>query len=114
MKSCLVRAATTGAILLFSPASFADQCEPIFAFIQLGQTADKCVAAVQKNNKEAKDTLQNYRHCSEVRMIRGAVEKSVNEMPADKINQCANDQQKEYTAAATALQKLYQLELHLK
>ena len=114
MKIYLAPAIALSMSLFVATPVFANECEPITAFIQLGQTADKCVAAVQKNNKEAKDTLQNYRHCSEVRMIRGAIEKSVDEMPSEKINQCANTQQKEYTAAATALQKLYQLELHLK
>ena len=47
-------------------------------------------------------------------MIRTAIEKSVDEMPPEKVNQCANARQKEYTAAATALQKMYQLELRLK
>jgi hypothetical protein len=114
MKKSLVSAVTMGLGLLVSAPVFANECEPITAFIQLGRTAEKCVAAVQANNAEAKDILHNYRSCSEVRMIRSAIEKSVDEMPAEKINQCANTRQNEYTAAATALQKMYQLELRLK
>jgi hypothetical protein len=103
-----------GMTLLFSAPVFANECESVNAFIQLGQSASKCVTAVQANNKEAREILHNYRFCSEVRMIRGAIEKSVDEMPVEQINQCANARQNEYTTAATALQKMYQLELRLK
>jgi hypothetical protein len=101
-------------LMIVAAPVMASECEPVTAFIQLGQNAGKCVAAVQANNKEAKETLANYRHCSDVRMIRGAIEQSMEQMPAEKINECANTRQKEYTAAATALQKMYQLDLQLK
>jgi hypothetical protein len=114
MTKNLVPAVSVGLTLLVTTPVFADECDSVNAFIQLGQSASKCVAAVQANNKEAKETLHNYRYCSEVTMIRGAIEKSVETMPAEKINQCANKRQGEYTAAATALQKMYQLELRLK
>ena len=114
MTKNLTPALAMGMGLLVSATVFADECESVSAFIQLGQSASKCVAAIQANNKEAKETLQNYRYCSEVTMIRGAIEKSVETMPAEKVNKCANDREAEYTAAATALQKLYQLELRLK
>lgn len=47
-------------------------------------------------------------------MIRVAIENKLNSMSPAKINKCANKQQKEYTAAATTMQRLYQLELSLK
>ena len=72
---------------------FANECEPVDAFIQLGQSASKCVAAIQANSEAAKETLSNYRPCSEVKMIRTAVEQGVDKMPAEQINACASKQQ---------------------
>ncbi len=114
MKTYLARVVFMTAAVLNIPAVSADECEPIQAFIQLGQSASKCVAAVQTNSREAREVMANYRYCSEVKLIRTAVEKSVDEMKPGRINHCANKQQREYTAAATALQKMYQLELRLK
>ncbi len=100
-------------LILLAPVAWADECDPVKSFIQLSDSADKCIAALQKNHKESRDLIKNYRYCSEVRMIRVAVESKMNSMSSAKINKCANKQQKEYTAAATTMQRLYQLELSL-
>lgn len=101
-------------LTLLAPVAWADGCDPVKSFIQLSDSANKCISALEKNHKERHDLIKNYRYCSEVRMIRVAVEDKVNSMSPAKINKCANKQQKEYTAAATTMQRLYQIELSLK
>lgn len=100
--------------ILLAPVARADECDPVKSFIQLSDSANKCITALEKNHKESRDLIKNYRYCSEVRMIRVAVEDEVNSMSPAKINKCAKKQQKEYTAAATTMQRLYQIELSLK
>lgn len=101
-------------LMLLVPVAWADECEPVISFIQLGGDAGKCIAELQKNYKDSHNLINNYRYCSEVRLIRVAVENKVNSMSADKINKCANKQRREFTAAATTMQRLYQIELSLK
>lgn len=101
-------------LMLLAPVAWADECGPIKSFIQLSDNASKCISAIQKNHKESRDLIRNYRYCSEVRMIRVAVENKLNSMSQARINKCANKQRKEYTAAATTMQHLYQLELLIK
>ncbi len=112
-KGISIILALSGAMLVVSVAQ-ADECGPVKSFIQLSDSANKCIVAIQKNHKESRDVIRNYRYCSEVRLIRVAVENKLNSMPTARINKCANQQKKEYTAAATTLQKMYQLELSLK
>jgi len=102
------------AMVLILPVAQADECDPVQDFIALGDRANKCVVAVRLNQREAVETFENDAHCKGVRSTRSGVEDIVGKMPPAAVNRCANKNQRLYTGAATALQKMYQLELSLK
>ncbi|MFV1996572.1 MAG: hypothetical protein ACC641_01050 [Acidiferrobacterales bacterium] len=91
-----------------------DECDSVQTFIQLGDRASECIAAIRLNNSQASDVMKNDPNCKDVRSRREGVEDSVNNIAQATVNQCANKNIKNYTAAATALQKMYQFELSLR
>jgi len=92
----------------------ADQCHSVDQFISIGKQADKCVVKIQSGEKAADSVLKDYGFCSNVRQVRGDIEKQMNELPVATFNKCAQRNLQAYTEAATAMHKLYQIELGLK
>lgn len=92
----------------------ADQCASVDQFISLGKQANKCVVKIQAGETPADTVLKDYGFCSSVRQSRGDVEKQMNQLPVAAFNKCAQRNLQAYTDAATAMHKLYQIELGLK
>lgn len=99
---------------LLSGTVLADQCLPVANFISLGQKAEKCVSEINLGKTPANSVLSNYGYCTNVRDARGDVEKKVGALPPATINTCAEKNIQAYTAAATAIHRLYQIELSLR
>jgi len=91
-----------------------DECAPVQTFIQLGDRANKCIAAIRLDRSQASEVMKNDSSCKDVRSTREGVEDKVNKMEQATVNRCANKNQKNYTAAAMSLQRIYQLELSLR
>lgn len=92
----------------------ADQCVPVDNFIALGKSAEKCVSEINLGKNKANDVLANFGYCANVRDTRDDIEKKMNQLPVATMNRCAEKDMQSYTAAATAIHRLYQIELHLK
>jgi len=99
---------------LFSGAALADQCLPVTNFISLGQHAEKCVSEINLGKTPADRVLASYGYCTNVRDARSDVEKKVSALPPATINTCAEKNIQAYTDAATAIHRLYQIELSLR
>lgn len=97
-----------------SSLAAADQCLSVDQFISLGKQADKCVVKIQAGETSADSVLKEYGFCSNVRQFRGDVEKQMNQLPVATFNKCAQRNLHAYTEAATAMHRLYQIELGLK
>lgn len=98
---------------LLPGAAVADQCSPVTNFIKLGKKAEKCVSQINLGKTPANDVLSNYGYCTNVRDARGDVEKKVSALSPATINGCAGKNIQAYTDAATAIHRLYQIELSL-
>jgi hypothetical protein len=102
------------ALMTVTGTAAADQCGSISQFISLAKQADQCVVKIRKGDEPADSVLKGYEYCSNVRQFRGDIEKQMNELPVATFNQCAQKNLQAYTDAATAMHKLYQIELGLK
>jgi hypothetical protein len=93
------------------PTAFADPCGPIQEFVQLGGMADQCLATTRAAGKAATAVFQSADECRAAREGHAAVEAKLAAMPKKQLDECARQNQAAYTAAATSLLRIYQLEL---
>jgi hypothetical protein len=91
-----------------------NQCVPVKNFITLGENAEKCISEIRLGKQKANDVLANYGFCTNVRSVRDDVEKKISQLPPAMMNRCAEQNLQAYTDAATAIQRLYQIELQLQ
>lgn len=98
---------------MVSNLALADQCRPVTQFIDLGKKAEKCVSRIQSGEQKANDVLASYSFCANVRNERDGVQNRIKQLSAATINTCAERDLQAYTDAATAIQRLYQIELQL-
>lgn len=91
-----------------------DQCVPVNDFIVLGKSAERCVLEIKLGKEKANDVLAKYGFCTNVRDAREDVEKKLHQLPPATMNSCAKRNLQAYTDAASALQRLYQIELQLR
>ena len=99
---------------LLPVTAVADKCVPVNNFIILGKQAEKCVSKIKLGKNSVNDVLSNYGFCTNVRDTRGDVEKGVKKLSVATINSCAKKDLPAYTAAATAIHRMYQIELRLQ
>ena len=113
MKSTFLVACFTTS-LLFSGLASAGQCKPVIQFINLGKKAEKCVSKIEAGDTKAGEVMTHYGFCTNVRDERDQVQHQVNTLPATTLNNCAEKDLQAYSNAATALQRMYQIELQMK
>ena len=113
MKSTFLVACFTTS-LLFSGLASAGQCKPVIQFINLGKKAEKCVSKIEAGDTKAGEVMTHYGFCTNVRDERDQVQDQVNTLPATTLNNCAEKDLQAYSNAATALQRMYQIELQMK
>jgi len=92
----------------------AGQCNAVVQFINLGKKAEKCVSRIEAGDNRANEVLAHYGYCANVRNERDQVQDRLKTLPATTLNSCAEKDLRAYSDAATALQRLYQIELQMK
>jgi len=100
--------------VLSAGTAAADPCKPVLQYINLGKKAEKCVSKIRADNNQANRVLAHYGYCTGVRETRDQVENHVKKLSATTLNSCAEKNLQAYSDAATAIQRLYQIELQLK
>lgn len=100
--------------LVASGSASADSCKPVIQFIDLGKKAEKCVQKIQSGDAKANDVLAHYGFCANVRDARDGVQNQMKKLSATTLNSCAEKNLQAYSDAATAIQRLYQIELQLE
>jgi len=113
MKSTFLAACLTTS-LLFPAIASAGQCKPVIQFINLGKKAEKCVSKIEASDNKVDEVLSHYGFCTNVRNERDLVQDQIKTLPATTLNNCAEKDLQAYSNAATALQRLYQIELQMK
>jgi len=101
-------------LLLFSGIAGAGQCKPVIQFINLGKKAEKCVSKIEAGDNKVDEVMAHYGFCTNVRDERDQVQDQMNTLPATTLNNCAGKDLQAYSNAATALQRMYQIELQMK
>jgi len=100
--------------LLFSGIASAGQCKPVIQFINLGKKAEKCVSKIEAGDTKIGEVMTHYGFCTNVRDERDQVQDQMNTLPATTLTSCAEKDLQAYSNAATALQRMYQIELQMK
>ena len=113
MKSIYFVACVT-TTLLFSNIAVAGQCKPVIQFINLGKKAEKCVSKIETGDTLAGEVMAHYGFCTNVRDEREQIQDQMKTLPATTLNNCAEKDLQAYSNAATALQRMYQIELQMK
>lgn len=113
MKSSFLLALLVSSLLVFANAN-AGQCKTVIQFIDLGKKAQMCVSRIEKGENEANEVLAHYGYCTNVRNERDQVQDRMKTLSATTLNACAEKNLQAYSDAATALQRLYQIELQMK
>jgi len=100
--------------LLVSGNAGAGQCTAVAQFIDLGKKAEKCVSRIENGGGRANDVLTQYNYCTNVRNERDQIQDRMKTLSATTLNACTEKNLQAYSDAATALQRLYQIELQMK
>lgn len=113
MKSGFLLILLVSSLLVFANAN-AGQCKAVIQFIDLGKKAEMCVSRIEEGESKANDVLTHYGYCTNVRNERDQIQDRLKMLSATTLNACAEKNLQAYSDAATALQRLYQIELQMK
>jgi len=113
MKSSFL-SAFLGICIVSTATANADSCKPVDQYINLGKKAEKCISKIEAVNTRAGEVLLHNGFCTHVREARDQVQSHIQQLPASTLNSCAEKNLQAYSDAASAIQRLYQIELQMK